>query len=114
MSYLPNAGQIEFTFQDNASSAGTGNVLSVNSGMSVMKLEFATSGTFTAQIEAQLINQDKWYPYPSFKLPMYDLMSSTITDANYLYEVDLTGITKLRVNLTAVGGSTSVYSRAVS
>ena len=114
MSSLPNACMSNFTFQDNVTTIGTGKELGIISGMSSMNLQFISSGTFTAQIEAQLIDTNTWYVYPSFKLPTYDLMSSTITDKSSLYNVDLTGITKIRVNLTVVGSPISVYAKVVS
>lgn len=101
------------TFHDAVTVIGTGEDYKVESKATAMNIEFITTGTFTAKIKAQLINPTKWYPYPCFKLPSYDLIETTITSGNFLYNVDLIGVSEIRVEITAISGTLTVLGKAV-
>jgi len=111
---MGNIGHTNVIFQNAVTTTGTGTEFNVN-GAEEMNIQFImTSGTFTAQIKALGVDQSTWYAYPSFKLPTYELMSSTITDKSFLYNVDLRCISKIRVELTALSGTITVLGKAVS
>jgi hypothetical protein len=105
ISYRPNSCQVNFTFHDNTT---------VDGSMQYMNIQFITTGTFIAKVEAQGVVEDVWYPYPAFRYPAYELMDTNISDKNFLYNIDLNGITKIRINLISVSGAISVYGKVVS
>jgi hypothetical protein len=101
------------TFHNNTNSVGNGTQYNVHELASVVKLQFICSGTFTAVVEAQLVDTNTWYPYDAYTIPTYDLITTNITDKNYLYEVDVTGISALRIRLTSLTGTLTCYGRIV-
>ena len=109
-----NAAICNHIFHNAITVAGTGNVYDVSGQADTMKLEFSisTSGTFSATVEAQVLDTNKWYTYEILELPLRTPLA-TITDATVLYDVDLRGVTKLRVNVSAVTGTLTVQGRAV-
>ena len=109
-----NAAISNHVFHNAITVAGTGNVYNVCGQADTMKLEFSisTSGTFSATVEAQAVDTNKWYNYGVLELPLRTALA-TITDATVLYDVDLRGITKLRVNVSTVTGTLTVQGRAV-
>lgn len=102
------------TFHNNVSGIGTGVEYTINGNANSLMLQFITSGTFTAKVEAQLTDTNTWYTYPCIQLPAMTFITDTFTDKTTLYQVDLSsGISKVRVNLTAVSGAITVYGRVV-
>lgn len=104
------------TFHNESAGASTGIDYNISSAQGdTMKLEFivSESGTFSATVKAQLIDSSKWYTYPAIQQSKTFPIDSVITDANYLYEVDLRAISKLRVDLTAITTTITVYGKVV-
>jgi hypothetical protein len=103
-----------FPFHSGVSAIGVGSEMTVNRG-SIANIEFNISalGTFTAQFEGQVYNKTKWYPIISWNL---STLASNIqtSDATATYQVPLEGWQKIRVNLTAINGTISVYGYAVA
>lgn len=104
---------VNFTFHNKTTNIGDGKIFNVDGKSDTVNLEFITNGTFTAKLMAQVIDETKWYPYECFKKPTFDLITDTITDSNYIYGVDITGISKLKVVVTAVSGELTVLGKAV-
>lgn len=102
------------TFFEDVSTVGVSDFM-VLSDASSMNLKFISTGTFTAKITANLSPKSKggFYPYPCFKLPTYDIIQDVITDDKYIYNVDLTGIDYLRIEIVSISGSLSVYGKVV-
>jgi hypothetical protein len=100
-------------FHKDSTQIGTGADFNINYDTSFMNIQFITSGTFVAVLKAKLIDSDTWYPYYSLKVPTGELMSGNITEKSCLYQVDLTAISALRVELTSVDGALSCYGKAV-
>ena len=111
---MANYTMSNFTFHNGATQIGNGNILTITRDMSSANIQFISTGTFETQIEAQVIDSNIWYPYPCFKLPTYELITSTITDSGFIYNIDLTAISKLRIRLINVSGTLSVYGKVVS
>lgn len=109
-----NSAISNHVFHDAITQVGTGNVYNVSGNADTMKLEFSisTSGTFSATVEAQVLDENKWYSYGVLELPLRTSLA-TITDATVLYDVDLRGVTKLRINVGAISGTLTVQGRAV-
>ena len=102
-----------FTFHDKTTTIGDGAIFEVTGASNTINIEFITNGTFTAKLMAQVIDETKWYPYECFKKPTYDLITDTITDSNYIYSTDMTGISKLKIVITAISGELTVLGKAV-
>jgi hypothetical protein len=101
------------TFFENATTIGISDYM-ITSDASQMNLEFVCDGTFEAKITADNYpkNVGGFYDYPCYKLPSYESMS-TITDDGYLYNVDVSGIDYLRVEILSLTGTLSVYAKVV-
>lgn len=100
-------------FHENTSTPSEGLVYTVNSGVTTINVEFETTGTFTAIFEAKC--NDKTTTFKKVmvaNLGTLDLVSET-SDATAIYSIDTTGIMFVRINITAVSGTVSVYGRAV-
>ena len=111
---MSNYTMSNFIFHNSATQIGNGNILTITRDMSSANIQFISTGTFEAQIEAQVIDSNNWYTYPCFKFPNYELTTSTITDGSCIYNIDLTAISKLRVRLVNIAGTLSVYGKVVS
>lgn len=97
------------TFHSNVTSPSVGTDYAINGQADLMRLDFdITDGTtFTALIQVKMKYDSDWKPYPVIKdAPTYDI-STTVTDATYLYEVDVRAIESIRVELTTVNGTVS-------
>jgi len=101
-------------FHDNVNNIGTGYELVISNGISSVNIEFETTGTFNAIFEAKANpNTTIWKPIMGCNLGTLEL-TTNVTDKTYIYQVDVTGISLLRVDLTSVSESISVYGRCVS
>lgn len=70
--------------------------------------------TFTANILCKCVDNDNWYTCPFVKNSDLSIITSgQINDEGSLYSVDLTGITAIRVSITDLDGTLSVYGRMV-
>lgn len=114
---MANKKMNDHTFYKNVTAIGTGIEYVVDEFAKTMNLQFITSGTFTAKLWVKLIDPNEWHLWPCLKYPKYDLIDSEtvfITDKKSIHQVDLVGITALRVQLTSVTGAISIYGRSVS
>jgi len=104
-----------YTFYDNATSiTDTNNAFfNVTSNSSEMNIKFICDGTFQAKLYAGIIDKNTMFPYPCFKLPTFDLITDVISDDTFLYNVDLTGIDYLKIELISLVGSISIIGKAV-
>lgn len=104
-----------FTFHTNTTAIGNGNIYSVSGHANEMNLFFKVSsgGTFNAIVEVYSEETENWYPWDVYQRPSYTLMDNGITNANFIYNVDLTAIDKIRVRLTAITGSLFCYGEVV-
>lgn len=103
------------TFHSGSISIGTGKEYLSNGGANEINLYFSISegGTFTAIVEAYMYETNTWYPWDVYQRPSFTLMNNGISSANNVYNVDVKGIDKLRVNLTAINGTLSCYGKAI-
>jgi len=85
----------------------------VISDESSMNLEFVCDGTFSAKIYAKVSEKGTFKPYPSFELPSYNLITDTITDDSFIYNIDLTGVEYIKIVLVSLTGTISVYGKVV-
>lgn len=99
-------------FHKNVTSPATGLEFDVSQG-NLINIEFESEGSFSANFEAKANSVTTiWKPVMAANLATLDL-ATTATDKSYIYQLDLTGISLIRVNLTSVSGSISVYGRFV-
>lgn len=101
-----------FIFHDNISSISTGNVLDIDAETSTVTIEFNISngGTFSATFETQG-SSGNWYPVIGINIA--NLATSTkATTATSLYQISAIGLQKLRINITSLTGSLTVYGNA--
>lgn len=101
-------------FFNAATTVGTSD-LTVTSDASSMNLKFVSTGTFQVRITADISpkNSGAMFSYPCFKYPLYEVVSDVITDASFLYNVDLSAIDYLRVEIIAITGALSIYGKVV-
>lgn len=102
----------DFIFHNNTSSIGVGRELTINAA-SIVNIEFNVTGTFTAKFEGQVVNKNNWYPVSVINLKTYNFVTET-GDATVIYQVPTDGWTKIRINLTNLSGTISVYGNVVS
>jgi hypothetical protein len=107
-----NMGISNHTFHNGTTSVGNGVQYNIIGQENTIILQFITSGTFAAVVEAKLVDSNSWYAWDVYKKPSYDSVAS-ITDKIYAYEIDVTGTTAIRVRLTAVSGALTCYGRVV-
>lgn len=88
-------------------------ILTINNNASTLNLEFITTGTFSAQIYAGIFDKDHLKPWPALKMSSIDPITSTISDGNYFYEVDVTALDYVKVVLTALTGNLTVRAKVV-
>lgn len=102
------------TFFKDATSTGISDYM-ITSDASSMTLKIVTTDTFQIKITADISpkSEGTFKPYPCYQLPDFTTITTGITDANYLYNVDLSGIDYLRVEIVSVTGSVSVYAKVV-
>jgi hypothetical protein len=110
-----NSSISTFTFYKNVTSIldNATNCFNVTSNASEMTIKFICTGTFQAKVYAGIIDKENMYPYPVFKLPDYTMITDIITDSNCLYNVDLSAIDYIKIELVALTGNISVYGKAV-
>lgn len=99
-------------FHDKETSPSTGLEYTVGSSTAI-NFEFETSGSFTAVIEAKVNSQSPiWKPIMVADLATLDL-NTTVSKVSHIYQADVTGIEKIRINLIDVGGEISVFAKCV-
>lgn len=111
---MGNIGIMSFVFHNQSTLISDGFELSVSSGM--ITLNFEISGTATSStciFEGKSVDDGAFYPIQCANLGTLVLASQTI-DKGSLWQVDLNGLIKFRVRISAVaGGNISVKGRAV-
>jgi hypothetical protein len=102
-------------FHKDATTVGVGEDYKIYSQVDMVKFEVRISegGTFSASVKAKLEYDSPWKPYPAIQNSDTYSIGSTITDASCLYEIDTRAIYSLRVELTAITGTASIYCKAV-
>ena len=71
-------------------------------GEDTMNIEFTATSTFSATIETN--NGLQWLTLMVFDITACDVVAA-VTDATHRYQIDLTGLSQVRVNLTANAGT---------
>lgn len=109
-----NNSKSNYIFYDSVTSISntTNAIFSVISDASEMNIVFDCTGTFEAKVYASIFNKNNMKPYPVYKLPDYTMVSS-ITDGSYMYNIDLSGIDYLKVELVSLTGTITVSGKAV-
>jgi len=103
------------TFFDKATSIGVGKDFYVTSNASEMNIKFECIGTFQAKITADIHpkNENEFFSYPCIKYPECTLIDDIISDSNAMYNVKITGIDCLRIEIITLNGILSAYGKAV-
>jgi len=105
-----------FIFHEDNSDIGDGNILTITNNMSTVNFEVISSddNDFEAMVYAQLVDSDRWYNYPCFKLPTYELIDNSFSESGYIYTVDVSAISKIFIRLLSNTGLISIYGKVVS
>lgn len=101
----------ELKFHDNATTIQDGIVCNITSDASTLSIDFKGTGTFTSVIECKVSYESDWDEIMGVDTKTYD-MSTTPSNFN-AWEVDVTGISYVRVRLTSVTGSVTAIGRLV-
>ena len=102
-------------FHDYAYEIGTGNDFKVHSQADILKIEFniSESGNFSANVKVKMEYDSPWREHPIVQMsPTFPILT-TVTDPNYLYELDLRGISEIRIELASLTGYITIRARAV-
>lgn len=102
-----------FTFQDSVNASQDGEILSVNTGSRTVNIEVTSTSTdAVVNFEAQFTS-DTWHPVNGIDIETFNLFTSISTSG--VYQVDLTGVKKLRCRLSDItNGEVSVVGKVVS
>lgn len=101
------------TFHEDASASGVGTSLDVERATLLTVEIFGTATSSNVKFEAQ-VNSNNWAPVAGINLAT--LTNNTETSGkSEIWQISLAGLTKIRMNLTAVdGGSITVTGRTTS
>lgn len=101
-------------FFENESTVGSKDYF-VKDDASQMMLKIESTGIFSIKLTADTYPKGTEYfkPYGCYKIPSMTAITDEITDSNYLYSIDLVSIDYLRVEITAITGTVSVYGKVV-
>jgi hypothetical protein len=102
------------TFFKNQTTTGVSDYM-ITSDASEMNLKFECTGTFEVKITADIYpkNINIPYLYPCYKQPTYEPITTTITDGTCLYNVNLSAIDYLRIEILSLTGTISIYGKVV-
>lgn len=109
-----NVGQSNHTFLEGVTSANTSKELNVISNFVTANIEITgTATSFNIVFEAQVLNSNQWHEIVAVNLK--NLNIDTKATEKGIYQLDLTGLTKVRTRLTSIsGGNLTVKGRVVS
>lgn len=101
-------------FFENTNTIGLGKEYIVSSDASQMNLKFICSGSFQAKITADIAPKEEIFKaYPCYQIPDFTKITDIITSANYLYNIDLSAIDYLRIEILSLTGTISAYGKVV-
>lgn len=101
-------------FHNKTTIPSTGLEYLVGSGITSINIEFETTGAFVATFEAKgNPNVSTWKSIMSCNLGTLEL-ANTVNDKSYIYQIDVTGISFLRINLKSVSSPIDVFGECVS
>lgn len=101
------------TFHDAITSIGNGTPMKIMDYETInIWFDISTAGTFTANFEGQVTYNGDWLPMTAANLSTIALATSA-SDATVAYQIDLIGWENIRVRISALSGTLSVYGRAV-
>jgi hypothetical protein len=109
-----NGCKTDHPFHVSATAIGIGTDYNVRGIENNMMLDFVIEEgtTFSANILAQVYDKSAWKAYPVKQESAAGTVSIAVTDATYFYGLNLIGLTAVRVDVTALEGTLSVYGRA--
>lgn len=110
---MGNTAIDNITFHNQRTSANTGTEFSVSKATLIELEIFGTATSHSITLEGRILNN--WYPVGAVNIGDFSTTANgVITTKGSLWQVDLTGLTGFRVNLTAIsGGNITVLGRAV-
>jgi hypothetical protein len=101
-------------FHSNATAIGNGAIFKTNGGETMnIIFKISSGGTFTAAFEGQIEYNGDWFPIPAANLTTLDI-GTTASDASAVYQIDLTGLETVRVRLSALSGTITVFGKGVN
>jgi hypothetical protein len=107
-----NSTQINWIFHNATTSPSAGNELNIFAYMQTANIEISGTGTATVYFEGKATDNGNYYPIAAVNLATLNVETTT-TSIGSLYQVDLTGLYKLRVRLDNVVGSINVSAKVV-
>jgi hypothetical protein len=103
-----------FVFHNATATAPNNGETYINTRGTTMNLYFTATSTFTANLEGKNSGGSTWFPLIGVNISDANLtMSTTVSNASYIYQVDISGIDNVRVRLSANAGSVSCLGRVV-
>lgn len=110
---MPNVHRMVQDFLKNVSAPAASNSLLMQRDYELMNLEVTgNAASFSLQVEGQVVSEDTFHQMASVNLKSITLQEA-ITEPG-VYQVELSGWKRVRVNLTAVAdGTVSVSAKVV-
>lgn len=110
---MANSGVVNYTFHNNVTNIGAGEVLNV---INISIINFEISGTATSStciFEGKSIDDGAFYPIQCVNLSTLTLANQT-TSKGELWQFDCTGFIAFRVRISAIsGGNLTIKGRGV-
>lgn len=98
-------------FHNSTATTGTGLEYNTTGQELIVVVEFVSTGTFTAVFEGKCLSGN-WKPIRGASRSTNDYTTTT-SDKTSFWEVDISGMVAVRINLTGNTGVTSVYGKVV-
>lgn len=110
-----NVGQINWVFHNASSQAGDGNILNIHGGMNTLAIEITGSEDAAGDINflGKAVDDGLWYRISCANKTTLDL-SHTTSVIGGLWEMDLTGLTQVKVFVSPSAGTITVKGRCVN
>lgn len=110
---LQNITEKIFVFHDKSVEVGSGEVLTVSSGVNLVNISIAgTSTDFAVKFYGKIF--EDWYSISAINLKSFNLCS-TCNSINQLLQIDLTGLTEFKVELDSIeNGNITVIGNVVT
>jgi len=111
---MPNRPIAFIKFQENTIAPSDGEILSVNTGSSILNIDIKNTSTDAVlNFEARINENLDWVKINAVNLTNYDISTTANTDG--IYQIDLTGLSFVRCRVSDItDGDITVNGKVVS
>lgn len=111
---MSNRTKLVHTFHANTTSSNIGKELSITQEMTTLNVDISgINAGLNVEFEAKIDNNTTWKNIQGVSLGTMSLASSALS-SNLIYQFDLTGLYKIRLNVTSItSGDVTIIGRVV-